>query len=115
MADHPTCKWSGASGTKYTYYILELPASFNENQDGNYIYSKKNSEGKWVPIYIGQGDLKDRRENHHQAACISRKGATHIQVHLNAKEQDRLDEEDDLLANYTNAYKPTGCNEKKGG
>ena len=24
-------------------------------------------------------------------------------------------EEDDLLANYTNAYKPNGCNEKVGG
>jgi len=115
MPDHPTCVWTGASGKTYTYYIWNLPTSFKENQDGNYIYSKKNSEGKWVPIYIGQGDLKDRTENHHQAACISEKGATHIHVHLNAKEQDRLNEEEDLLANHSNAYKPTGCNERKGG
>ena len=73
MADSPTCTWVGESGTRYTYYICELPASFKENQNGNYIYSKKNTEGKWVPIYIGQGDLKDRTENHHQADCINRK------------------------------------------
>ncbi len=86
MAEHPKCKWTGASGTPYTYFIWKLPASFGDNQDGNYIYTKKNSEGKWVPIYIGQGDLKDRAENHHQSDCISRKGATHIHVHLNSKE-----------------------------
>jgi len=115
LTEHPTCQWSGASGAQYTYYIWELPASFNKDQDGNYIYAKKNAEGKWVPIYIGQGDLKDRTEDHHQAACISRKGATHIHVHLNASEEDRLAEERDLLAHYTNAYQPAGCNEKQGG
>jgi len=66
-------------------------------------------------IYIGQGDLKDRVENHHQAACIERKGATHIHVHLNGRHADWVAEEQDLLANYSNAYQPTGCNEKKGG
>lgn len=115
MAEHVICKWIGASGTQYTYYIWVLPASFSENQDGNYIYSKKSTQGNWIPIYIGQGDLKDRTENHHQAGCISRKGATHIHVHLNPNEADRLAEESDLLANYTNAYQPSGCNVKKGG
>ena len=115
MADHPTINWTGESGKQYKYYIWELPANFSENQDGNYIYSRLNENNRWVPIYIGQGDLKDRTENHHQADCIKRKGATHIHVHLNGRKEDRLAEERDLLANYTNAYQPNGCNEREGG
>ena len=114
MSSNPTCTWTGASGAKYTYHVRELPVSFKEGQDGNYIYAKT-VNGKWHPIYIGQGDLGDRiGPNHHKAQCIASKGATHVHVHLNAKEQDRLDEEADLLANYSQAYEPTGCNEKTG-
>lgn len=114
MADHPTCTWTGESGAKYKYYIWELPTSIDDNQVGNYIYSKKNSSGKWVPIYIGQGDLSDRvnPDNHHQELCIKKEGATHIHMHLNENKSDREAEEEDLLANYTNALKPNGCNEQ---
>ena len=105
----------GDSGTKYTYFVWELPASFDANQDGNYIYCRLNSKNHWEPIYIGQGDLKDRTEKHHQAICIKGKGATHIHAHLNANEAARRAEERDLLLNYTNAYQPIGCNEKEGG
>ena len=115
MSEHITVNWIGTSGQRYKYYIYNLPANFNPNQDGNYIYSKLNANNKWVPIYIGQGDLKERIENHHQAACIARKGATHIHVHLNSKKEDRINEEKDLLANYTSAHQPTGCNESTGG
>ena len=116
MAENLTCKWNGKSGTLYTYHIHPLPVTFEAGQDGNYIYSKKNDEGKWVPIYIGQGDLASRvSDDHHQAACIERRGATHVHVRRNERENDRTDEEADLLARYTNAYKPTGCNEREGG
>ncbi len=71
---------------------------------------------KWIPIYIGEGDLQTRiSDSHHKANCIKEKGATHVHVHLNANEQMRLNEEQDLLANFTNAYMPVGCNEKEGG
>jgi hypothetical protein len=115
MAEHLICNWTGASGASYKFYIWELPVNFNEGQNGNYIYSKRNAAGRWVPIYIGQGDLKDRSENHHKSSCISSKGATHIHVHLNSTENDRLTEEQDLLAFYKNAYTPLGCNEKEWG
>ena len=112
MNDKPKINWIGGSGKQYTYSIYELPVNFDPNQDGNYIYSKRNANNKWAPIYIGQGDLKDRTGNHHQALCISRKGATHVHAHLNSRKEDRLNEEADLLANYTNAYQPAGCNEQ---
>jgi hypothetical protein len=116
MPDQLQCIWTGKSGTGYTYFIHPLPVNFDANQDGNYIYTKQNSQGLWVPIYIGQGDLRDRvSDNHHQAACIKKKGATHVHGRLNPKEKERIAEESDLLANYTNAYTPNGCNEKEGG
>ena len=111
-----TCIWVGATGTNYTYYIHPLPVTFNSNQQGNYIWSKLNSENKWVPIYIGEGELSDRvSDQHHKIACIKAKGASHVHVHTNSDENKRKSEESDLLARYTNAYVPDGCNEKLGG
>src|SRR5271154_6146866 len=92
----PTCGWLGASGQSYTYHIYSNPPHFNADQDGNYIYAKKNQEGKWVPIYIGQGCLSDRCcESHHRAGCIQSKGATHVHAHLQASEATRKAEEKD--------------------
>ncbi len=110
-----TCVWVGASNTEYTFHIFPLPVTFDPNQDGNYIYARLSERGKWVPIYIGEGDLADRATNHHKAACIRAKGATHFHCHLNPNHAARRTEEADLLARYTNAYYPTGCNERRGG
>ncbi len=116
MADTPTCNWKGASGVTYTYHIHELPVSLPKDNYGNYIYSKRSEANKWVPIYIGEGDLGDRvSDNHHQSTCIKSKGATHVHVHLNDSEAVGKAEETDLLARYTNALKPSGCNERPGG
>ena len=111
-----TCVWKGASGAEYTYYIRKLPVSLKDGPDGNYIYAKKNPAGRWVPIYIGQGDLKDRSgPGHGKAHCIRQKGATHFHCHLKADEEERRIEEADLLRRFTNAYAPKGCNERPGG
>lgn len=115
MSEIPTCEWTGESGKVYRHWVFALPAQLNPNQLGNYIYAKQNAQGYWIPIYIGQGDLRDRATNHHQASCIRQKGATHFHCHTNAAERDRLTEEADLLANYTQAYQPNGCNERPGG
>ncbi len=116
MAETPTCNWIGESGTSYHYFVHPLPANFKPDQPGNYIFAKLNAENRWLPIYIGQGDLGDRvTGNHHQWDCIRRKGATHVHVHTNSTESARRSEEIDLLKHYTNAYTPIGCNEKEGG
>lgn len=109
-----TCDWIGASGMRYTHWIYALPANLNAGQNGNYVFAKV-VNNQWGPIYIGQGDLGDRLDNHHQAACIRSKGATHFHAHKNESEKARRAEEQDLLANYTMAYSPTGCNLKLGG
>jgi hypothetical protein len=116
MANQETCNWPGASGAKYLYYVYPRHPSINSGQDGNYIYARKNQQGQWVPVYIGQGDLSTRATtNHHQIACIDSKAATHVHLHLNAGKKERLAEEQDLLAHFTNAYDPNGCNVRLGG
>jgi hypothetical protein len=111
MANQETCTWVGKSGTRYTYYVYPRHPNLNEGQDGNYIYAKKNSDGRWVPVYMGEGDLAKRAtSDHHRIRCIDSKGATHVHLHLNAKKEDRRAEEQDLLANYVNALSPEGCN-----
>lgn len=115
MIEHPTVKWIGSSGKQYTYFVRELPVNFSADQNGNYIYSKLNQSNEWVPIYIGQGDMKEEMESHHNATCIKDNGATHVHVHKKVNEDARLNEKQDLLASYTNAYAPTGCNEREGG
>jgi hypothetical protein len=111
MSSSETCIWTGATGSKYTYYVYERHPSFNAGQDGNYVYAKKNGEGKWVPVYFGEGDLSKRATtDHHRIVCIGAKQATHVHVHLNAAKDARRAEETDLLKRFTNAIAPSGCN-----
>jgi hypothetical protein len=103
--------WTGKSGVPYTYFVYPLPASFKLGQVGNYIFARLEHQN-WIPIYIGEGDLREKTsDSHHQAECISSRGATHVHAHLNPWTSDRSFEERDLLANYPGTYKPDGCNE----
>jgi hypothetical protein len=108
--------WNGASGTGYRYAVYPRhPQGIPAKTLGNYIYTKV-VNNVWVPIYVGQGDLSERvTKNHHRITCIDSKGATHVHMHLNPKEADRLAEERDLLAGHSDAYTPKGCNVKEGG
>jgi hypothetical protein len=113
--ERTTCDWPGASGTKYKYWVYERHPKINEGQDGNYIYAKIENN-TWQPVYIGEGDLSKRAtSDHHRTACIDKKQATHVHVHTNGTKESRRAEERDLLANFPQAYAPTGCNVKEGG
>lgn len=110
----PELYWTGASGTKYGYWVKKLPFSCDQGQNGNYIFSKLVNK-VWIPVYIGQGDINDRvSDRTHYNAAVS-KGATHVHVHTNATERDRTSEEQDLLRGHPEAYAPKGCNQKEGG
>jgi hypothetical protein len=110
----PELYWSGASGTKYGFWSKKLPYSCDPGQNGNYIFTKI-VNNIWVPIYIGQGDINERVNDQAHYSCAIGKGATHVHVHLNSIEADRLAEEQDLLKGHPSVYVPTGCNEKDGG
>lgn len=69
---------------------------------------KKLPAGNYSILYIGQtGDLSERFDNHHQAACFTRNGKTHIAIRAESSEQKRLAIETDLIRNYQ-----TSCNKQ---
>lgn len=101
MADAPEIKWTGGSGTEYTYRLYKIGTSFGATP-ANYIFCKETTPNTWRAIYIGQaGDLNERFDNHHKMPCIKRHEATHICAHKsNPSEDERKAEEGDLIANY---------------
>jgi hypothetical protein len=109
-----TFDWTGASGKSYVYHIYEVEFDPTAAQDGNYIFAKV-VEKLWRPIYVGEGDLKDRLAAARKDGCVTRKGATHVHMHLNSDEDDSKAEESDILAAHSVAYAPTGCNVKPSG
>jgi predicted GIY-YIG superfamily endonuclease len=61
----------------------------------------KRANGTYNLLYVGQtGDLSERFEDHHKAACFDRNGKTHIATRGEGSEQKRLAIEADLIRNY---------------
>ncbi len=104
----------GLTDTAYRYTVLLIGAPM-PNVLGNYIVTRK-AGAKWVPIYIGEGILSSRvSTSHHKRECWSSKGATHVHLHENVKDEPRKFEEEDLITGYPEVLIPIGCNEKVGG
>ncbi len=105
------CKWIGTSGLCYTYTVIELPCSVHAGQTGNFVFARKDRDGRWVPVFIGHGDLGIACSPvNDQWDSIFSHHATHIHCHLNESQQAREQEQEDLLARYKNAFEPYGCN-----
>ena len=114
MADAPKVDWPGGSGQQYTYSVYDLDWVPSANQDGNYVFARPAGAG-WEAVYIGQGDLQTRSAAHLDEGCVTDKGSTSFQCHLNSTESARLAEEADMLDGNPVAYEPTGCNVRPGG
>ncbi len=92
-------EWRCGSG-QYTYWAYPINTSFKD-EPGNYIYAKRNSDGKWQAVYIGQtSSLSQRLASHDEEQTAIRYGATHILAHLNPDERARKSEEADLISTY---------------
>ena len=101
MIEPQTIKWQGQSGKEYTYWIYPRGTTFTGEQAGNYIHAKETKPNFFTPVYIGQtNDLNRRLTNHEQQSCVDKNGATHLHVHANASEADRLAEEKDLILRW---------------
>jgi hypothetical protein len=112
MVERESCTWTGASGRMYIYEVYLRRPKVPPHQAGNFVYAKMDEQRRWVPIYIGQGDLTQRAAvERDRVACIEARGATHVHLHVNCDKADRLAEERDLLSNFPQAYIPDGCNE----
>jgi hypothetical protein len=89
-----TIDWLGKSGKTHRYWFLDLNLPI-KNEPGNYMFIKRLPNGNWLPVYIGQADSL---RNHERLAEARLAGATHAMSHTTAGgEQDRLDEERDLI------------------
>ena len=101
--------WRGASGRSYSYTVHPIGWRPAANQKGNYIFAKQIGP-YWEAIYIGQGDLQDRYDAAVREGCVTRKGATHYHEHLRAREDERRQEERDLISGNAECRAPKGCN-----
>ena len=105
MAAEDKVTVTGQSESKYEFEVYCWGTSFNPI-GAVYLVLKKLPAGNYNILYIGQtGDLSERFDNHHQAACFTRNGKTHIAVRVESSEQKRLSTETDLIRNYQ-----TSCN-----
>jgi hypothetical protein len=81
-------EWIGISGESYVFGVFPINTNFTPSIDGNYIFAKQLQDG-WHAVYIGEGDIKDRTEDHIHEGCVVEKGATHIHVHPNNNKNER--------------------------
>ena len=97
--------WKDKSGSSHRFWIYPRGTKFNEPCPGIYIYARKTSPHKWIPLYIGQTqNVNVRLTNHEQRECVERNGATHIHVSIISGEKSRLTIEKDLIEQW----KPIG-------
>ena len=104
MTTKTTVTWHGKSKTAYHYSVYALDTNWNDTP-GNYIFAKRNAQGAWVPLYMGETEsLKNRLTpltSHEKWACARQNGATHIHAHTSSNSATaRRAEESDLIASY---------------
>ncbi len=110
MAIKPTIRWPGISGKEYVYFIYPRGTTFDAGQPGNYVHAIETSPGRFKPVYIGQSnDLNRRLTTHDQQSCVDSLGATYVHVHVNAGENARLAEEEDLIRRWQPACNTQYC------
>ncbi len=116
MADQLTCTWTGASGRKYVYDVYARHPKLPPNEPGNYIYAKMDQHRRWVPIYVGEGNLTQRAATDPRGvAAIEAQGATHVHLHVNYDRDDREAELQDLLETFPQALGPETRKKHTGG
>lgn len=97
----------GASGTQYNFDVYRWGTSFRPI-GGVYLVLKKQPNSTYTILYVGQtGDLSERFDNHHRAACFTNHGRTHLAMRAEGSEQQRFAIETDLIRNYQ-----TSCNKQ---
>ena len=115
MAKEGTHIWNGGDGKEYDFNIWPNTQVFNHMQ-GNYIFAKKNRNGDWEAIYIGEGYLDDRTQDEKHLKCANQKGFTHYHTHRNEDENVRKEEEENLIEGNPECLDENGgCNETSDG
>jgi excinuclease UvrABC nuclease subunit len=93
---------SGASGSKYRFYLYPWDANLNALGGVYMVLRKTIQNGNHTVLYIGQtSDLSERFDNHHKKSCFDRNRKSHIAAMLEPSEAKRLRIEGDLIGNYS--------------
>lgn len=103
MAKLGTLTLTGRSGQDYVFYVYPFGTPF-EAAGAVYYISKRTPkpDGSGLThttIYIGEtGNLSERFDAHHKAACFKRHDANAISIYWEDDEEERLSIEADLVA-----------------
>lgn len=100
MADEGKITATGASGTQYVFWVYTWGTTFKA-AGGVYLVLRKEQNGNYTIIYVGQtGDLSERFDNHHKASCFTRNSKSHVAARMESAESTRLSIESDLIKKY---------------
>ena len=84
----------------YEFIVYTMEANWNE-VGGIYIFTGKNPQGLWVPLYIGKADsFQARFASHERWDEAARVGATHVHALVVPLEANRVIIEAELIQNY---------------
>jgi hypothetical protein len=105
-----TSSFHGASGAEYDYCVFSKGFKPNDDQYYNYMFASLSPEGNWLPVFIGQGDLKQYLSDRLHVRSIAPAGSSHVLAHMNPDGQRRRMEALDMLASHPQVHAFTGCN-----
>lgn len=117
----------GASSAEYSYRVFSQNFKPEDNQFYNYIFASLSSEGNWIPVFIGQGDLKQYLSDQAHVREVALTSVTHVSdqahirevaltnvthvlAHMSPDERQRRMEALDMLASHPQAHEFTGRN-----
>jgi hypothetical protein len=98
-----TSSLCGASGTDYSYGVFPQNFVPQDKQFYNYIFANLSPEGRWNPVFIGQGDLKQYLNDQARIRNVAHPRSTHVLVHISPNAQQRRMEASDMLASHPQA------------
>ena len=102
--------FSGASGADYSYGVFSANFTPQDKQFYNYMFASLSPEGRWIPAFIGQGDLKQYLSDQAQVRGLAHTRSTHVLAHISPNEQQRRMEASDMLASHPQALALSGSN-----
>lgn len=91
---------TGISKKQYTFEVYQKHLSWN-SVAGVYLILRKNQNGNYLPIYVGETEnLGERFQDHHKMACFEKNGWTNLGFLHEKNEHNRLAIEQDILKNF---------------
>ncbi|MDE2090296.1 MAG: hypothetical protein KGJ08_00145 [Gammaproteobacteria bacterium] len=105
-----TSSFSGASGADYSYAVFPQHFVPQDQQFYNYMFASLSPEGRWNPVFIGQGDLKQYLNDQAHIRGVAHSRSTHVLAHISPDAQQRRMEASDMLASHPQALALSGCN-----